>query len=49
MGFLKAFGRAVVQTPFALIKDTFTMGGAITDEESEVGKLIDDIRKDIND
>ena len=48
MGFLKALGRVVVQTPLALAKDVCTLGGSLTDEESETGKLIDDIRKDLN-
>ena len=47
MGFFKALGRTIVQTPFAIIKDVATLGGAITDEKSETGKLIDDIRKDL--
>lgn len=49
MGFLKALSRVVVQTPLAIIKDVATLGGAITDEESETGKLIEDIRKDFKD
>ena len=49
MGFFKALGRVVIQSPLAILKDVATLGGAITDEESEAGKLIDDIREDLKD
>jgi hypothetical protein len=47
MSILKAIARVVIQTPLAVGKDIMTLGGAITDEESETGKLINDIREDL--
>ncbi len=39
----------VITTPIAVIKDIATLGGAITDEPSAIGKKFDQIEEDWDD
>jgi len=52
MGFFGSLGKLVmdvVETPVAIVKDIVTLGGAITETDSAIGKKIDDISEDWQD
>ena len=46
---LKAVVGVAVDLPVAIIKDTVTLGGSITDEESAIAKSCNTIGKNIKD
>ncbi len=46
---LKAVVGTVVELPVAIIKDTVTLGGSITNEESAIAKSCEKISKNIGD
>ena len=45
---LKAAVGVVVDLPVAIVKDTITLGGSITDEESAIAKSCSNISKNID-
>lgn len=45
---LKAAVGVVIDLPIAIVKDTVTLGGSITDEESAIAKSCNNIGKNIN-
>lgn len=45
---LKAAVGVVIDLPVAIVKDTITLGGSITDEESAIAKSCKNIGKNID-
>ena len=45
---LKAAVGVVIDLPIAIVKDTVTLGGSITNEESAIAKSCNNIGKNIN-
>ena len=45
---LKAVVGATVDLPVSIVKDVATMGGTLTDDESAIGKSLDNIGENLN-
>jgi hypothetical protein len=45
---LKAVVGVVIDLPVSIIKDTATLGGSITDEESAIAKSLENIGDNLN-
>jgi hypothetical protein len=47
MNLLKLVGVVAIKLPAAIVKDTITIGGALTENDSQVVKTIEEIDRDI--